>query len=147
MSCLSYLLLAIVILIVWVGLIDSDRNERARDKKVQEIFSGRNPLTPEGFYEQYFLNTGVAPGVVIGIRKILEEQFRADMSRLNAEDDFSKNLSFFFDLDSMADVELVIALENHFNIKIADSEAGSIRTISELVQLVSSKVRDDRSGQ
>ncbi len=40
----------------------------------------------------------------------------------------------------MADVELVIAIEEHFQIKIADPEAEKTHTVSELVQLVSNKV-------
>jgi len=122
--------------VVW-----SVRSEfRAKERKVQETFAGRESLTPEAFYERYFLGLGIAPEIVVGIRKILEEQLGVDMSRLRAEDDFSKNLSFFWDFDSMADVELVIAIEEHFQIKIADPEAEKTHTVSELVQLVSNKV-------
>ena len=62
------------------------------------------------------------------------------MSRLRAEDDFSKNLSFFWDFDSLADVEIVLAIQEHFRIEIPDSEAEQTHTVSELVQLVSGKV-------
>lgn len=113
---------------------------RAKERKVQEIFAGRETLTPEAFYDRYFLGLGIAPDVVSGIRKILEEHLGADMSRLHAEDDFSKNLGFFWDFDSMADVEIVLAIEEHFQIKIADSEAEKTHTVSELVQLVFSKI-------
>lgn len=128
--------IALVAFVVW-----SVRSEsRAKEKKVQETFAGREPLTPEVFYDRHFLGLGIAPEVVVGIRKILEEQLGADMSRLRAEDDFSKNLSFFWSFDSMADVELVLAIEEHFQIKITDPEAERTHTVSELVQLVSSKV-------
>jgi len=128
--------IAVVAFIVW-----SVRSERqSKDKKVQETFAGRDSLAPEEFYDRYFLGLGVASEVVVGVRKILEEQLDADMSRLRAEDDFSKNLSFFWDFDSMADVEIVLAIEAHFQIKITDSEAQKTHTVSELVQLVSSKV-------
>ena len=116
------------------------RESRSKEKKVQEAFAGRESLTPEAFYDRYFLGMGVAPEIVSGIRKILEEELGADMSRLRAEDDFSKNLSFFWDFDSMADVELVLAIEEYFQIKITDPEAEKTNTVSELVQLVSSKV-------
>ncbi len=62
------------------------------------------------------------------------------MSCLLTEDDFSQNLSFFWDFDSMANVEIVIAIEQHFQVKIADAEAEKTHTVSELVELVSSKV-------
>ena len=42
--------------------------------------------------------------------------------------------------DSMANVEIVLAIEKHFKIKIADLEAEKTHTVSELVQLVSSKI-------
>lgn len=128
--------IALVAFVVW-----SVRSEsRAKERKVQETFAGRESLTPEAFYDRYFLGLSIAPEVVVGIRKILEEQLGADMSRLRAEDDFSKNLSFFWDFDSMADVELVLAIEEHFQIKIADPEAEKTHTVSELVQLVSNKI-------
>jgi acyl carrier protein len=62
------------------------------------------------------------------------------MSRLADNDDFSKNLSFFWDFDSMADVEIVCALEEKFGIKISDEEAEKAHTISEIVNLVYSKI-------
>ncbi len=128
--------IALVGFVVW-----SIRSEScAKEKKVQETFADRESLTPEAFYDRYFLDLGITPEVVVGIRKILEEQLGADMSRLRAEDDFSKNLSFFWDFDSMANVEIVLAIEKHFQIKIADPEAEKIHTVSELVRLVSSKV-------
>lgn len=128
--------IVVVTYVVW----SVRRESRAKEKKVHEAFADRESLTPEAFYERYFLALGVTPEVVVGIRKILEEQLGADMSRLRAEDDFSKNLSFFWDFDSMANVEIVLAIEEHFQIKIADSEAEKTHTLSELVQLVSGKV-------
>jgi len=129
--------IVVVAFVVW----SVRRESREKGKNVKEAFAGRESLTPEAFYDRYFLGIGVAPEVVFGIRKILEEQLGADMSRLRAEDDFSKNLSFFWDFDSMANVEIVLALEEHFQIKIADPEAEKTHTVSELVQLVSGKVK------
>lgn len=65
--------IALVTFIVW-----SVRGEsRAREMKIEETFSDRESLTPEAFYEHYFLGLGIAPEVVIGIRNILEEQLDA----------------------------------------------------------------------
>ncbi len=138
---MTFALPAVVGIIIVAIAVWTARNEsRAKQRKVQEAFAGREPLTPEAFYDRYFLGQGIAPEVVSGIRRILEEQLDADMSCLRAEDDFSKNLGFFWHFDSMANVEIVLAIEEHFQIKIADSEAESTHTVSELVQLVSSKV-------
>jgi acyl carrier protein len=62
------------------------------------------------------------------------------MSCLRSEDDFSRNLGFFWDFDSMAGVEIILALEERFQIKITDAEAEKTHTVSELVQLISGKV-------
>lgn len=123
---------AMIVGLVW-------RRLRAKEKMVQAAFFGREPLTPEMFYERYFLGLGVAREVVVGIRSILEEQLGADMSCLRAEDDFSRNLSFFWDFDSMASVEVVLAIEEHFRIDIADAEVESTYTVLDLVYLVSRK--------
>jgi acyl carrier protein len=125
---------AVLAVLAWVR---SESREKAR--KIKEAFAGREPLTPEEFHERYFLDLGVAPEIVIGIRRILEEELDADMSCLHSEDDFSRNLGFFWDFDSMADVELIMALEERFQIKITDSEAEKVSTVSGLVRLVSEK--------
>jgi acyl carrier protein len=134
-------LLHAIIAVLIVAAVWSVWNEsRAKKRKIKEAFAGRKSLTPEEFYERHFLDLGVAPEIVVGIRRILEEQLDADMSCLRSEDDFSQNLGFFWYFDSMADVELIMAIEAHFQIKITDAEAEKTHTVSELVQLVSEKV-------
>ncbi|MFP3755811.1 Acyl carrier protein [compost metagenome] len=128
--------IAVAVILAWTVR----RESRAKERKISEAFAGRESLPSEALYDRYFLGLGIKPEVVLGIRKILEEQLGADMSRLRAEDDFSQNLSFFWDFDSMASIEIVLALEAHFQIRIADTEAEKTRTVSELVQLVSAKV-------
>lgn len=137
MTVLLFVLGAIALATFVVWSVQSESH--AKERKVQAAFACREFLSPEAFYDRYFLGLDIPPEIVLGIRKILEEHLGADMSRLHAEDDFSKNLSFFWDFDSMADVEIVLAIEEHFQIKIADSKAVKTHTVSELVQLVSSK--------
>jgi acyl carrier protein len=112
---------------------------------MEAVFAGRQPLTPMEFYERHFRERGVAPEVVVGVRSILEEQLGADLSRLRDSDDFSKNLSFFWDFDSMADVEVVCALEERFNIKLSDQEAQGAKTVADIVQLVQAKLGPTRA--
>lgn len=131
------LLFIVIALIIW-----AIRDEpRAKRKKIEETFAHRESLTPKAFYDRHFANEGIAPEVVIGLRKILEEQLDADLSRLTAEDDFSKNIAFFWDFDSMADVEIIMALEEHFNIEISDQEAQNAHTVADLVHLVDAKLK------
>jgi acyl carrier protein len=111
-----------------------------RNKKFEAVFSGREQLAIDQFYERYFKARGIPLHVVSGVRKILEEQLLADMSRLTDTDDFSKNLNFFFDFDSMVDVEIVCALEKEFGIEISDEEAINTKTINDMMQLVCRKL-------
>jgi acyl carrier protein len=111
-----------------------------RNKKFEAVFSGREQLAIDQFYERYFKARGIPLHVVSGVRKILEEQLLADMSRLTDTDDFSKNLNFFFDFDSMVDVEIVCALEKEFGIEISDEEAINTKTINDIMQLVCRKL-------
>ncbi len=78
----------------------------------------------------------------MGVKKLLEEQLDADLSRMVDSDDFSKNLSFFWNFDSMADVEVVCALEQKFKIKITDEEATNAQTVREIIELVWRKVKE-----
>jgi acyl carrier protein len=114
---------------------------RAKRKKIEEIFAGRQPLDQRTFYERYFQSRGVPFFVVSKVREILEEELNADLSRLSAEDDFTKNMSFFWHYDSMADVEIVIRLEEEFDIKITDIEAEQTSTVEDWVNLIWLKVK------
>ena len=120
-----------------MALLDSEE----RTKKIQAAFAGREPLDELTFYERYFMSRGVPSDVVGRFKRVLEDELKADMSRLRAEDDFARNLSFFWEFDSMADVELIIRLEEEFRIKIKDAEAQQATSVAEMVQLVWSKLR------
>lgn len=115
-------------------------DERRRRRKLEEAFAGRAPLDAQTFYEKYFRERGVPAFIVIQVRDILEEVFDADLRRISAADDFSANLNFLFQEDSMADVELVERLEEEFHIKISDAEVGRTRTVEDMVYLVWSKL-------
>jgi acyl carrier protein len=69
------------------------------------------------------------------------------MSRLNLDDDFSQNLSFFWDYDSMANVEIICSLEEKFKIKILDKEAEETKTVNDIVNLVARKAQRDKMGE
>jgi len=120
-----------------MALLDSEE----RSKKIQAAFAGRESLDERSFYERYFMNRGVPEDVVGRFRRVLEDELNADMSRLRAEDDFERNLSFFWEFDSMADVELIIRLEEEFGIKIKDAEAQQASSVAQMVELVWSKLR------
>jgi acyl carrier protein len=131
--------------IVLLLLINFRLEPWQKRRKIESVFTGREPQTPEQFYDRYFKEQGIPFYIVVGVRSILEDKLSADLSRLADTDDFSKNLSFFWDFDSMAAVEIVCALEEKFGIKIADSEAEKTLTIYDIVKLVASKVMARRA--
>ena len=114
---------------------------RAVKKKLEAAFAGREPLDESTFYERYFRSRGVPADVVIKVRRILEEEFDVDLSRVSAEDDFARNLSFITEYGSLDAVEVVIRLEEEFGIEISDAEAGQSTSIEGIVNLVWSKLR------
>lgn len=128
---------AITLAVLWMLATAFGKSEsRARAKKIEALFAGRPALTPEHFYEAHYREAGIPFSVVDGIRAILEEQLDADMSRLRSSDDFSKNLSFFWDYDSMANVEILCAIEEKFAIRISDEEAEKLKTVDDIIHFV-----------
>jgi len=115
-------------------------NKRRERRKIEAAFAGREPLTDEQFFERYFRTKGVRIDVASEVRRILAEQIGQDLSRLQSSDDFTKNLKFLFEIDSLVDVEIVLALEKSFGIKITDQEAQAMRTVEDIVLAVQSKL-------
>jgi acyl carrier protein len=103
------------------------------------LFIDREPLSIIEFHERYFKSKGVPLHIVERILKILEQQFRTDMSRLSGADTFENELKGLFD-DELIDVAILNQLEKTFAIQISDVEASQVQTVSDLVELVASKV-------
>jgi acyl carrier protein len=137
--------LILLALLALIGIPLSLWEGRKKKRRMEKAFAGREPLGERTFYEEYFRARGVPADIVLKVRRILEDELNADLSRLAAEDDFSRNLSFFWDYDSMADVEIIMRLEEEFGIKIADTEAGQARTVDDIVNLVWSRSRPRES--
>ena len=134
---MEYIVALVVILLVFSLWYYENKSIK---KKYNEAFLNREALTTELFYDKYFKEKQTPKHVVFGVKKVLEEQLDTDLSKLSAEDDFSKNLNFFFAHDSMADVEIVVGLENEFNIEINDNEADKAHTDNDIINLVCNKV-------
>jgi acyl carrier protein len=131
----------IIAILLAIGIPMWIYESRAKKKKWEAAFAGREPLDEQGFYERYFQARGIPADVVKKVRRVLEDELDADLTRLKAEDDFTQNLSFFFDYDSLAGVKIVERLEEEFSIKITDAEAGEAHTVEGIVNLVWAKIR------
>lgn len=111
-----------------------------KNKKLEVVFKDREKLPVNIFYEKYYLDKNVPFNVVKNVRDILEEELGIDLSRLSAKDDFSKNLGFLLQYDSLADIAIVQALESSFSIKYEDIEAEKMRTIDDIIFSVTKKL-------
>ena len=148
MTCWLIVALAIAVMMVLIVHIIRDELPQSRvDKKTKRkptldrTLAGREALNPEKFYQKFFRELGVAKDVAIGVREILEQVLEADLSRLIDSDDFSGNLRFFFEFDSLADAKTIWGLEQRFGISISNDEARKLLTVKDIVMLVDRKAK------
>jgi len=92
------------------------------------------------FWQKCFEPRGIALETVVRIMRILSDILEVDLRRIRARDDFSKELSFFWDLDSLADLKIVHALAEEFKIPISDGEAEAMKTVRDIVFCVHGKI-------
>ena len=70
------------------------------------------------------------------VKKIVVEQLSVDEEKVTPESNFASDLG----ADSLDTVELVMALEEEFDIEIPDEAAEKITTVQEAVDYITSKV-------
>ncbi len=70
------------------------------------------------------------------LTKVLTEELGLDESQITMEADLEDDL----EIDSLGVVELLMALEDAFGVKIPDEEAEDIRTVGETVDLLEAKL-------
>ncbi len=72
-------------------------------------------------------------------RKIIGEQFNIEEDEINLETSFVDDLN----ADSLDLVELVMALEDEYDIEIDDDSIESIRTLGDAVNYINSALGED----
>ncbi len=70
------------------------------------------------------------------LTKVLVEELGLDENQITMEADLEDDL----EIDSLGVVELLMALEDAFGVKIPDEEAEDIRTVGETVDLLEAKL-------
>ncbi len=70
------------------------------------------------------------------VKKIIIEQLAVDMSEVNSDAKFVQDLG----ADSLDTVELVMALEEEFDIEIPDEDAEKIQKVQQAVDYITNKV-------
>ncbi len=139
-----YSFLFIVGFLIVISIPFAIISRKMKNKNLEKVFDGRQELNEWDFYERYFESQGVPFFIIMKIREILEDVLDADLSRLSAEDDFSKNLNFFWQEDSLADVEMFEKIEEEFQIKFHQSDFDNLETtsVNDIVNIVWRKVRE-----
>ncbi len=75
------------------------------------------------------------------LTKLLVDELGIDEDKIKPEATFEEDL----EVDSLGVVELLMALEDNFDVKIPDEEAEQISTVSDAVALVKGKI-DAKGG-
>lgn len=70
------------------------------------------------------------------LHKLLVSELGLDESKINDEANFEEDL----EVDSLGVVELLMALEDEFGVKIPDEDAENIHTVGQAVDLVHGKL-------
>lgn len=66
------------------------------------------------------------------VKKIISEQIGKEVDTITNDMLLKKNLG----LDSLDIIELVMSLEDFFNIKIQDEDIGNLRTVMDIIKYV-----------
>lgn len=69
------------------------------------------------------------------VKKIILEQFDVDEDDITYETSLAEDL----DADSLELVELLLAFEDEFDVKIPDEEAESLKTVGDIVRYIEEK--------
>lgn len=69
------------------------------------------------------------------VKKLIANQLEAAVDKLSMETTFED-----IDADSLDIVELVMALEEEFDLEISDQEIENIKTVGDIVRYIESKV-------
>ena len=70
------------------------------------------------------------------LREVLVTELGLDAEKINPAANFEQDL----DVDSLGVVELLMAMEDEFGVKIPDDEAEHIHTVGEAIELVHNKL-------
>ena len=70
------------------------------------------------------------------LREVLVTELGLDADKINSAANFEQDL----DVDSLGVVELLMAMEDEFGVKIPDDEAEHIHTVGEAIELVHTKL-------
>ena len=71
------------------------------------------------------------------VKAILAEQFDVEEDKITAETDLQEDLG----ADSLDVVEMLMTLEDEFNVTVTDEESVNLKTVGDIVKLIDSKTK------
>jgi len=143
MPSLAIITFFILFVLVVACISNPDKKTRAR---LNDLLSSKPERNDQDYFDEFYSGSDVSEEVVSKIRYIFCEQTGIDLKPLEPDDDLSGDYSLIWALDSMADVEIVIALEEEFGIEISDAEAASMKSIRDISVIVTSKLEENKLG-
>ena len=126
-------------LTVGIGVWFTHRQDRKKKGKLENLFHGRPRRNDRSYAKEFFAETGIPLEVIKSVRKVFTEFLGPEVRDLEPDDDLSGDYALIWDLDSMADVEILVALEEEFGIEFTDEEAVQLTTLREIAEAVQRK--------
>ncbi len=130
-------LLSFVVCTALMWIFDSDKKDKL---KLAELFSNRAVRSDEDYDRTFFKNSSIDKDVVTQVRRVFIEQLGENYDLLEPDDDWTADYLVIWNLDSFGYVELMMALEEEFEIKISDAEAAEMRSLRDITEMVSAKL-------
>ena len=75
--------------------------------------------------------------ILVEVKKVLIDEFEVEESVISLEATFYEDLG----LDSLDAIDLIVTLNNFYNIEVEASESEEIRTIQNLIDIVKKHIR------
>ena len=69
--------------------------------------------------------------------EILSNQLRVESEKINAQTNIATDLG----ADSLDLVEVLMSLEDEFNISVSDEESVTLKTVADIVKMIDSKIK------
>lgn len=140
-------ILLLMLLIFGAGVTAYLIAQRRKNRLLEAVFGGRERLDEAAWHATQFQGSRADAETAARVRRLLEREFAADLSRLRAEDDFSGNLNFLLKTRNLATSPVIAGLEREFSIGITTIEAAGLRTVRDIVDLAGAKTQSNENVQ
>ena len=132
-------MLTVVAVLFVVGLIVLGLwlHGRSNLRLAAQHMAGRDPLAAAEFGREFFPERQ-AP-IAARLRELLAAETAVELERMHPDDRPVQDLKID-ELDSLALVEFVMAVEKEYRVKLPDAELARARTFRDVVELVSQRV-------